>query len=557
MKNFALLFGFALSFFFLVTIFSTSSCRKDSPDPEPPKADTIFFTIEGVEVSNGKVTSLGYNTVKFQGEFKKLQASTFKIVDYGYVVSSVTNKPTVDNNEGISHKGERNVKGAFDSEISPLAENKTYYARVYLKREIIATGDFEYGYHPFSISFTTKSGSPPIITNLETKNITKNSFQLNSLISDENLLTISQYGHIWSTNPNPDINSPNKTIYGPLQSVFTHQFSSDISNLAENTNYYIRAYAINQFGVGYSQTTNVLTDQTIVSIKADFDFSPNLNIQSGAIVTFNNLSSASASNFNWDFGDGTYSQDKNPQKTFSSVGEYQVKLISSDATGFNKDSIVKSVYVMSANIVYYPLNGGSDIIADITPVAFSSPYDGFSSSSWNFGNGEGTSSEPSLNYTFNSEGTKIVTLSKSGPGGLLSESKQIKVWATGPCHNRDFPNNHSIDNIQFINNNGLLQTGTIKIDHNYGGCASITLYHPTSWSSGDYTPWSGFAYQICTGLSPTFYISPNNPLYLGGDWGIKITFPNGVESCIRTLRNIGIWNNNEFIVLSSKIFEGQ
>jgi PKD repeat protein len=543
----------------LIFSISTQSCQKEV---NPPKAlDIKYLKIEGVEVSNGQVISLGYNTAKFQGDFKKLEAFNFKIVDYGYVVSSITNEPTIGNNEGISSLGERSGVGAFESQISGLKENTTYYARVYLVKEINSTGVREPGYHPFSISFKTKPGSPPILFNLETKKITTSSFELNSLIRDENLLSISQYGHIWSkTNPNLDINNKDGLIpYGSLQSVFTHQYSSDITGLSANTDYYIKAYATNQYGTGYSSSITVRTAPPVIPVKADFTFYPNIDIQLGTTIGFNNSSSLSAVNYKWDFGDGTFSQDKNPQKAYSSVGQYQVKLVSSDISGFSKDSIFKSIFVMSPNIVYYPLNGGSEVVADVTPIAFSSLNDGFSTSSWYFGNGEGASNDPSPNYTFNSEGIKNVTLIKTGPGGQVSENKQIKVWATGPCNHRDFPNNHSIDNIQFIENNGLLQTGTIKVNHNYGGCANIYLYHPNDWSNGNYTPWGNYYFQVCTpGLSNTFWIgSPSNPVVLGGDWGIKIMFTNGVESCVRTLRDVGAWNNNEFVVLSSKIFEGQ
>ena len=54
------------------------SCEKPQVDteaqPNPPKADSSYLAIEGIEVSNGQVIALGYNIVKFQGNFKKFQA---------------------------------------------------------------------------------------------------------------------------------------------------------------------------------------------------------------------------------------------------------------------------------------------------------------------------------------------------------------------------------------------------------------------------------------------------------------------------------------------------
>ncbi len=258
-----LFMAFIQIYLFIICLFMPS-CTPDPPEPTPPpeQPNTIYFVIEGVEVSNGVVTSLGYNTVKFQGNFKKLQASTFKIIDYGYVVSSTSNEPTINNNEGISYLGERTGVGTFESEISGLTENKTYHARVYLKREFISTGVIEYGYHPIAISFNTKMITPPIILNEETKNISSTAFQVNALINDPNLLNIQEYGHIWSTsNPNLDINNnEGKTSFGSLQSVFTHSYSSNISNLEPNTTYFVKSYAKNQFGlIGYSQSLIIKT----------------------------------------------------------------------------------------------------------------------------------------------------------------------------------------------------------------------------------------------------------------------------------------------------------
>lgn len=553
-------YSFALSFLtlacFVGLLISTPSCKKDKSGPTPIKSDTIYFVIEGVEVSNGMVTSLGYNAVKLQGDFKKLQASSFKIIDYGYVISSSMNSPTIGNNEGTSSEGERTGVGIFDSELTGLIENTTYYARIYLKRQIIATGKIEYGYHPHAISFKTKPGSSPNLNNLETKNITKKSFQVNAIIQDENLLAISQYGHIWSkTNPNLNLSSyDNKTSFGSLQSVFTHQFSSDIDNLTANTTYYVRAYATNRFGTGYSPVINVHTTQASPTVSADFNFTPNSNIELGTVVKFNNFSSTNATNFYWSFGDETFSQEKNPQKIYTKAGQFEVMLIASDAARLSQDTIIKNLHVIDVNFAFYPLD---NIVADVTTVVFSSPYDG-SSSRWNFGEGEQTSNQQALNYIFTKEGEKQVSLTKVGLNGQVSKTKIIKVWATPPCHNRELSSNHSSDKILYINNNGLLKTGAIKVNHNYNGCAYIYLYHPTDWLSGNYQPFNNQYFEVCTGTSSNFGLgTANNLLFIGMDWGIKIKFTNGVESCIRTLRDVATYSNNQFTVLSSKIFEGQ
>ena len=83
-------------------------------------------------------------------------------------------------------------------------------------------------------------------------------------------------------------------------------------------------------------------------------------------ITFTNLSQY-ASNWDWDFGDGSYSTDENPVHTYLNSGLYTVMLISSGSTGFANYSeeitITLSVESISTKgeIIIYP-NPCSDFI---------------------------------------------------------------------------------------------------------------------------------------------------------------------------------------------------
>jgi len=61
-------------------------------------------------------------------------------------------------------------------------------------------------------------------------------------------------------------------------------------------------------------------------------------------IKFNNGSS-SATDYQWNFGDGNSSTDKEPTNTYPDVGEYQVTLISSDKLGV-ESSITNTVMVL-------------------------------------------------------------------------------------------------------------------------------------------------------------------------------------------------------------------
>ena len=63
-------------------------------------------------------------------------------------------------------------------------------------------------------------------------------------------------------------------------------------------------------------------------------------------VTFENLSLGDNNSFYWDFGDGSTSTDTTPTHIFTSVGTYEVLLISNDPTSCNLvDSIIKTIVI--------------------------------------------------------------------------------------------------------------------------------------------------------------------------------------------------------------------
>ena len=80
-----------------------------------------------------------------------------------------------------------------------------------------------------------------------------------SIVSEESIISdggdpITTAGVCWSTVPNPTIVN-NKTTNNPSSG----SFSSSITGLTPGTTYYIRAYAINASGIGYSSQSTFTT----------------------------------------------------------------------------------------------------------------------------------------------------------------------------------------------------------------------------------------------------------------------------------------------------------
>ena len=87
---------------------------------------------------------------------------------------------------------------------------------------------------------------PTLVTNSVTS-ITSISGVSGGNISSDGGATITERGVVWSTSQNPTIALSTKTSDGTGSGTFT----SNISSLAANTTYYVKAYATNSVGTSY------------------------------------------------------------------------------------------------------------------------------------------------------------------------------------------------------------------------------------------------------------------------------------------------------------------
>ncbi len=96
-------------------------------------------------------------------------------------------------------------------------------------------------------------------------------------------------------------------------------------------NYSVTLTVANDNGSNYAQKVNYIT---VLPQPPSPNFS--LNITSGNIpltVQFNDTSTGSPTSWNWDFGDGYTSTERNPTHTYSTAGNYSVSLTVSNANG--------------------------------------------------------------------------------------------------------------------------------------------------------------------------------------------------------------------------------
>lgn len=146
--------------------------------------------------------------------------------------------------DGITTDGDGT--GAFESMLSELQGNTTYYVRAY------ATNSAGTGYGP-QVSFTTEVDLPKLTTTGASE-ITKTSAVTGGAVTNNGGGEITSYGIVWGMNPEPT--TADNTIEGTME---MDSFVIDITNLDLNTTYYVRAFATNSAGTGYGDEVSFTT----------------------------------------------------------------------------------------------------------------------------------------------------------------------------------------------------------------------------------------------------------------------------------------------------------
>lgn len=108
----------------------------------------------------------------------------------------------------------------------------------------------------YSNEVTITTRSVPIISTIALSNLTTTGVKSGGNISNDGGSTVTSRGVCWSTSSNPNASMSTKTIDGNGIGIY----QSDITGLSPNTTYFVRAYAINNVGVGYG---NELTFTTL------------------------------------------------------------------------------------------------------------------------------------------------------------------------------------------------------------------------------------------------------------------------------------------------------
>ncbi len=150
---------------------------------------------------------------------------------------SISDNPTVKDSTSVDSFG----LGSFTSNLTKLNPGTAYFVRAY------ATNCYGTGYGN-TVSFTTEPPTIPGVTlwNIDPVTLTSATINGGKIISDGGLQIIDR-GFCWNTIGYPTLSDNVISFVAG-----TDTFSTTITGLEPNTCYYVRAYATNLVGTGYS-----------------------------------------------------------------------------------------------------------------------------------------------------------------------------------------------------------------------------------------------------------------------------------------------------------------
>ncbi|WP_044263855.1 fibronectin type III domain-containing protein [Bacteroides timonensis] len=164
-------------------------------------------------------------------------AADFNIIEKGACYSKTVTSPTI-NDTSAKDKSEGN---AVDLTVTGLEEGATYYISAYARTR---DGVF----YSTSITVKTQQTFKPTLGNLQEVQVNDDNAIIKASVTDNGGLAITKKGFCWSTsNSEPTID--NDSV---VSSATGNDFEAVLTQLKYNTEYYVRAYAINSKGVGYS-----------------------------------------------------------------------------------------------------------------------------------------------------------------------------------------------------------------------------------------------------------------------------------------------------------------
>jgi PKD repeat protein len=237
---------------------------------------------------------------------------------------------------------------------------------------------------------------------------------------------------------------------------------------------------------------------------ANFDLSPAIGLGAPKTIFFTDQS-VLPDTWQWNFGDGGTSTAQNPIHSFTSVGDFNVRLTVVDTVYGCSDYVEKAVKIvqLGADFTGSSLFGCGPLTANFTDASTSSSV--ITSWAWNFGDG-GTSSDQNPSHRYDSPGTYTVALTITDENNFTNTKTRTNyVQVIGPS-------------VEFkATSTTVAAPATINFQDNTTSGSPVTS---RTWDFGDGTTSNA--------------LNPSHEYTTSGIFDVKLTVTD-LDGCSRTL----------------------
>lgn len=245
-KTKSLKYFFFSALLFLGVVISCSKFESSPPEGESSWVENTDITLKGEEAMDVSINGakIKYTITSTGGR---------KIFRIALCYSATDQVPdTLDKTIELGNLGAANYPKEYLIVLKDLTHNTKYFYRLYLR------GFDESGYSTVRTFTTLKDKKFAEVSSGNSSGITLTSATLdgNIISAGEGNTSVTQHGHVWSTQNNPTIND-NKTQLGVKGN---GTFSSSLTNLSKSTKYFFRAYATNSYATVYGETQSFNTN---------------------------------------------------------------------------------------------------------------------------------------------------------------------------------------------------------------------------------------------------------------------------------------------------------
>ena len=188
-------------------------------------------------------------------------------------------------------------------------------------------------------------------------------------------------------------------------------------------------------------TTNGSTNCNIVALKIAFNLgsvsakanaSPNTTVCLGDPINFNSNGSANATGYEWDFGDGSTGTGTSPSHTYTTGGNFQVRMVAVNPNACKtRDTVFLTVVVdtnrIDADFSYDKTDSCTSYTTTFTNNSKYGNPAGPTSFLWEFGDGTSYSGVTPPPHNYPDTGTYIVKLTMTDPNACNSPDTITKI----------------------------------------------------------------------------------------------------------------------------------